>query len=243
MLPSLVALMTSETGLPELLNRIKGRGYWRVIIRPLPYEADRLSRSSLGTLLRRCKVSLRGWDYPHISRHTDIERHDGFIQQASEWAHYLEFWRFYRSGQFVFVGGIDDDWRDQSHVWPGTYDPANRELSFISTIYQFTEIFEFAARLAVTELASPEMEISVALRGLDHRTVYNDDPRATGYLHSVPIGANSWERSWTGPTHDLVGQRSALALDLLVDLWDLFDLEVSRETIAYHQKRLIDGTP
>jgi len=86
-----------------------------------------------------------------------------WIGQEPEWEQYLELWRFYQSGQFVDFMGLDEDWRDQSKLWPppGDWKPC-LFLDVEETVFQLTEIFEFAARLSLTEAGDEITNLKVA---------------------------------------------------------------------------------
>ena len=58
---------------PGLLERIQEMAHWRVLIRPaLPLEEE-LGFGKCLELVNASKVSVRGWDYPHV----DQQRPDG----------------------------------------------------------------------------------------------------------------------------------------------------------------------
>lgn len=227
----------------QLLDTIKSRGYWRVVVRPSVYPERRLSRHDLELIIVRSRVSLRGWDFPHVSQREPIRRFKDGIAQGTDWEHYREYWRFYQSGQFIYLGGIANDWRDESGLWPGRYDLSNREMGFISTIYRFTEIFEFAARLAVTEVGTPDMHVGVELHGMDGRRFYMDDTSRVPFHERSPISVGEWEGVWKGSRDELVSRRGQLAIEMLQDLFDLWGLVIQEEVIEYHQQRLIEGSP
>ena len=52
-----------------VLNKIRSRGYWRVVIRPTTFQEHRVPRyADLFPIIEKNSVQLRGWDYPHIDR-------------------------------------------------------------------------------------------------------------------------------------------------------------------------------
>src|SRR5438552_1882314 len=98
----------------ELLAKIKTRGYIDVAIRPATFVEERVGRADLFDVVNKCKVSLRGWDFPHINRNDDPHIDIDWVGQSYQWEHQLELWRLYRSGQFVSISGIPNEWRDES---------------------------------------------------------------------------------------------------------------------------------
>jgi hypothetical protein len=176
----------------ELLEKIRTRGYWRVLIRPRPYDKHRLDDiNALLPTLEQARVVLRGWDYPHINTE-DVSVHLDFIEQCTEWEHHLEVFRFYQSGQFVHYAGFPEDWRDQSGWWPADERWASgTRLGIGATIYRFTEVFEFAARLASTSAGDEAMTVILETHGIAGRQFYVDNPRRldTGYDRRPDIDA------------------------------------------------------
>ncbi len=58
-------------------------------------------------------------------------------------------WRFYQTGQFVDFAGVTYDWDDQSQRrLPSQGWKPGEILNVQDALFTFTEIFEFAARLA-----------------------------------------------------------------------------------------------
>lgn len=228
--------MTSKE---QLLAEIRGRGYWRVTIRPVKHVVRDLSRADLEGILVRSSVSLRGWNFPHISTHEEIARSRNDISQATDWADKREFWRFTKSGQFVYIGAMSDDWPERALHEQRQYDPQNRKISFRGIVWKFSEVFEFGARLALTEAGGQEMRIEVALQGLKNRGIWTE-PRFAPLRHQPPV-EDRWEEVWQGPSEVLVSERERAALPMLEDLFDLFGSHVPAEVLAYHQDALRQG--
>lgn len=56
-----------ETSPNPIVEEIKSSAYWRVVIRPAKYDENRLkSAKQCFDIIDASKVSLRGWDYPHL---------------------------------------------------------------------------------------------------------------------------------------------------------------------------------
>src|ERR1700693_4619104 len=85
--------------------------HWRVNVRPATYKAERIpSLSSCFDIVRKTKVSLRGWDYPHLSNRTNEQGigRNWVAAWSDFWGH-LEYWRFYQSGQFMPLLGVREN--------------------------------------------------------------------------------------------------------------------------------------
>jgi hypothetical protein len=93
-------------------------------------------------ILERVKVSLRGWDFPHIDYKVKQLIYKNWIEQSFDWYIYVEFWRFYQSGQFIYLDGNREDWFGQKTFAQAESWPADTRLAAISSLYRFAEIFE-----------------------------------------------------------------------------------------------------
>src|SRR4051812_46841769 len=102
------------TTYPAIVDTIKTRGYWRILIRPQSELKQQLSTPKLQELVTKSQVAFRGWYFPHISTDKPLKIAQTHIEDTVEWDYYLEFWRMFVSGQFAYVGGIRTDWNERS---------------------------------------------------------------------------------------------------------------------------------
>ena len=171
-----------------LLEKIRSRGYWKVIIRPTTFVERRIgSFADLHPLLQKTYVKIPNWrwEFPHLDNRTPLHKDSDWIGQESEWEQYLECWRFYQSGQFVSIKGFYEDWRDNSgrRPPPSEWNPG-RSLEVEDTLLQFNEIFEFAARLAFTEAGDAQMRLEISAHNIKGRGLKLDIHRmGSSYLH------------------------------------------------------------
>jgi len=207
-----------------LVDKIRGRGYWQVAIRPIRFIERRIPDiSDLYPILQKTYVSLRGWSFPYLdtrsSGHIDID----WIGQEYEWQHHLSSWRFYQSGLFMHVSNMPIDWRDQSNIWPPDNQWKPGALIGIGdAIFSFTEIFEFAARLALSDASDEQMHIDITVGDLNKRILYVDllhrEPFEAGYQASVERFPYSVEPSRS----DLVTNSKEFALEAANELFKRF---------------------
>lgn len=210
----------------SVLQKIRTRGFWQVLIRPVIYRADRIPFTSLMPLIQKTSVQLRGWDFPHIDTHNPIHKDESWIGQECDWGHFLESWRFYRSGQFFHSGGIWHDWRDQSDIWPADKDwKYGVWLGVGDTISHFFEIFEFAARLALTDAGDDLIHIEVKLSGLINRSLWNDDPRRMGFVHRYQASINEFPSALDVSRAELIANPHDLAIKQAQQLFARFGWE------------------
>ena len=154
-----------------LLEKTRTRGHWTVVIRPVEFVQARVEDvMDLRPILEKAVVRVRGWDFPHLGQEEEAEVGADWTSQETEWEHHLEAWRFHQSGQFAHLSGIWEDWRDQSGwlpAWEGWQ--WGQRLPVVDTVHRFTEIFEFAARLALTKAGGDAMYVEASLKGLRRR--------------------------------------------------------------------------
>ena len=227
----------------ELLDKIRSRGYWRVVIRPGSFIGQRVPNiSTLYPLLQKISVQLRRWNFPHLDTRAQPDIESDWIGQGDEWDRHLELWRFYQSGQFVDFAGITDDWRNQSKVWPAPADWKHGALLEIGdALFTFTEIFEFAARLALTEAGSEQMHIEVGVAGLQNRELWVDDvhwwpPFPSGRKASLKELPYKVDLSRT----QLITEPRDLALKPTIELFRHFGWEPSLGLLRDMQQGLLD---
>lgn len=224
----------------DLLKKIQSRGHWRVNIRPTVFKKDRIPEiSKLFPVVERCSVSLRGWDFPHIDRrnqpHIDLD----WVGQEIDWEHHLELWRVYQSGQFVHVGGLWNDWRDRSELWPAEQGwKAGAVLHVLDTTWRFIEIFEFAARLSQTECGDDRMVIAVTVSGLDGRMLLLDSSRRVPFLGEYKAQIEALPYEVEVSRADLIAAPREHALEPTKRLFERFGWTVGPEMLRSLQAEL-----
>lgn len=88
--------MTEKTRVSETVSKIKSRGFWEVIIRPLKFDKERIkSLSDCKEIIEESKVQFRGWDYPHISNNYGVRSGFDWTENLTDWSEHIEYWRLY----------------------------------------------------------------------------------------------------------------------------------------------------
>lgn len=222
-----------------LMQKIRSRGYWQVTVRPATFAKERVQYSDLEDILRRASVDLRGWDFPHIDPQAQAERGVDWIGQETEWSDLLEAWRFHQSGLFLDLAGLWSDWRDQS-VWfkPSQGWQPGRTLGIGEVAFRAVEIFEFAARLAVTNAGGDMMHIGIEVHGLKGRILVNDDPRRIPLFRPYTTSLDYFPYSIETEQTALVGKARDLAVEPVAQLFDRFGWHPGAEHIRAWQDRI-----
>jgi hypothetical protein len=154
--------------------------HWRVNIRPDEYREDRIpSLAECYQIIERTKVSLRGWDYPHLS-HREEETGTGpnWVASWSEFGGHREYWRLYQSGQFLHLfsmrEALEPHWRRElENSWQAAHDSTAERpqprgfISLVNLLWTVTEVFEFAARLCEVGLYDRLVTIRIDIKGIE----------------------------------------------------------------------------
>ena len=224
----------------ELLDKIRTRGHWRVVIRPSQFLQTRLTEiAALYPTVQKTSVELRGWDFPHLDPHTKPHIDVDWVGQESEWEQYLEVWRFYQSGQFVDIMGMPGDWRDQSKLWPPGADwKPGALLDVGDALYTYTEIFEFAARLALTEAGDEWVHIEVTASGLAGRRLWVDSQNRWPMMRSYEASIQALPYSVALLRAALLAEPKELALDPAMELFQRFGWSPTKDMLRDLQGQL-----
>ncbi len=225
----------------ELLNVIKSRGYWKVIIRPSVFDEKRISTLSECTrIIEESKVSLRGWDYPHYDREGRSNGLD-WVESLTDSGAHKEMFRFFQSGQFIHLFSVREDWimddpwygEKYRDVKPGSI------LGFINALYSGTEIFEFASRLVEKNILGGEIYIKVELcnnKGRKLTSFSFDRDLMGGLVSSLDVIPYEQIVSAKG----LLGRSSELSLSYILWLFERFQWNnPHRDVLKEDQKKFL----
>jgi len=226
----------------ELLEKIRSRGYWKIVIHPASFVEKRVENiSDLYPILQKITVELRGWDFPHLDPHIRYRTDNDWIEQISEVNQYLEFWRFYQSGQFVDFLGMEEDWLDECHDWPLPKDwRPGSYLSVENALFQFTEILELAARLSLNQVGDESMHLEIDLHGLKGRGLKLENRRkGSSYLRNNLAELDRLPYSVDLSKTELITASLELALKPALELFRRFGWQPSLEILRDMQDNLL----
>ncbi len=219
-------------------DKIRTRGYWRVAIRPTSFRENQIPNyGDLFPIIEKNSVRLRGLEYPHIDHQNQPFRGSDWVGQEFDCQDEIEFWRFHTSGQFVHFFTIAGEWRDHSTCWPAEADwKPGRSLYYVQTVYSFVEIFEFAARLALSPAGAPSRHIEIHLKGLEGRRLVSED--IMGPMNGIyTTKMDEWHHPWEGSQTELIARPRALAVDAARELFARIGLDLGLETLTRIQAR------
>ncbi|OGQ06121.1 MAG: hypothetical protein A2W61_02320 [Deltaproteobacteria bacterium RIFCSPLOWO2_01_44_7] len=241
--------MGSEIPVPVL-----NKPHWRVNFRPEYYEKELIgSLAECFQIIEQTKVRLRGWDYPHLSRHTEQREYGkDWVGSWSLFGQHSEYWRFYQSGQFLhFLGvreSVDLGWRQKlenltkGHLEHLTIDwtKVPGYISILNFLYTVTEIFEFAARMCQKGVYKGKILITIEIKGIKGFILTTEWNRAwfDCYAASEDILGKTWELDST----DLVTESPVHSLNTVFWFFERFGwLDPAVEVFREDQENFLKG--
>lgn len=172
-----------------VIDQLRKRGQWESVIRPASSFQPRFLRHTgeLAGLLRPLTIRFNTWSLPCWSGNTSQPVVGGdWLGQEVDNLFGPTGWRFYQSGQFVYVEGFPQDWYDtQRDRRPDDEEWEAKKYKYVLqgwTLSLTTGIFTLANRLAQTALfQGQDICIEITLRGIGGR-----------YLITAPAPSDSF---------------------------------------------------
>lgn len=213
----------------ELLEKMRSRGYWKVIIRPTDLMENRIENpADLYRILDKSAAHTRHWrfGFPHIQSESKTCREKDWIGQEFEWGRYLELWRFYRSGQLVVFRGLYGDWADHAPAIPVPVELDLRAyLEAEDALLQLTEVFQLAASLTFTAAATDCVHLTASLHNIEGRRLilYRGAAPPRPVATAAPSAVDEFVYRREFPKITLGIQAQELALQAADELFRCFD--------------------
>jgi hypothetical protein len=184
------------------LQKLKSRGYWRIEFHPSEFESNVVSSlMDLNEIIRDESVHFRGWDIPHFPTQKDdkqdIYPKDNKMYEAwIDWHLYKEVWRFYKSGKFTFLDGLNEHWYDEFNGWGPNPLPnleTGKVVDVINVIYTLTELMYFFHNLAGRLNKIKKWSVRVTLNNINNNQLTLLDrsriPLHGGYISHTNVAA------------------------------------------------------
>ena len=206
----------------ELLENIRSRGYWRVVIRPYSFVEKRIAdHSELLHILEKTSVGFKGWNFPHIDGWRKPDEGPDWIGQEISWDCIRELWRFYQSGQFIHYFGMPENWDKAFGLLPRFDGKVSLDPKVL--LLQFTEIFEFASRLTFTAAGDEGLRVDIKVDNIkDHLLILPG--YGSGKASWIPESHKKYMHHKTDVSKiELVADRRELALTSALKLFDCFE--------------------
>lgn len=131
-----------------ILAAIKGKAHYAISMRPR--SPKNLPLDELEAAVRDCVVKRRIFPYPYVPR-GEIQRQGDCIEASHEGAVHMDAWSLCRTGRFKeHLGLYEARWPpDETRNVVTTAPLRKKFLEPFVTMYQVSEVFLFASRLAI----------------------------------------------------------------------------------------------
>lgn len=223
------------------LSKIKSRGYWRINLRPTSI-AEKISLPQCLNYVESSRVSLRGWDYPHISSRNDdttgSENHGEFIEHWIDWWSHVEFWRMYRSTQFLHYRALKEDWEDWDER-RASERPPQGGISVLGIIWQWTEVFEFAFRLARAGIYSNGATLTISLENANNRQLWVSESNRMPFSYERRTSAKRIQHEIDLSPTILINSDHNFYVPKLIDFFEHFNWTPGASLVQADQQKLL----
>lgn len=236
----------------KLLTKIKSRGYWKIILRPTQYKEDCIpSLEECKNIIQESKLSLRGWDYPHVDHQSGIMNASAnSVYSYCDWEEggKFEYWRFYKTGQFVHYFEMREDWElseeKKNELRKEHHTKSEIFFSILSALYTITEIYEFSSRLISKIENIDGWEVIIELSKINNRTLFFWDSffRTLYKAYTCHYVDDAVHLSKIIAKEDLLKNSDKLALEQTIKIFkEVFGWEGANESIFKEdQKKLLE---
>lgn len=221
----------------EVVKLIKEKGFWIITIRPTLYEEDRIDTLvNCKNVLQDKKLSLRGWDFPHLNR---FESGNNYVQSKENFGQFKELLRFYKSGQFIYYKSMYEEYMEERYQ-----NRVNgKGLEIISSLYLFTEILEFASRLAQSKVLGDEITIKIECFGIKGRQLFFYEATRPLFRNYISTIEDESRLEISVGVEKLISNGNTIAIELLNNLFEKFnwDIHAIQGEFKEEQQKLLKG--
>lgn len=225
----------------EVVDKIRSRAAWDVTIRPASFDEERVPYEDLLSIVDKATVRMRGWPVPFVEHREAPIRATKWVGQdidAKIVQHY-EAWRFFTSGQFSHLRSVSADWRADSDMSP-TVVPAGADsvIEVWEILFYLTEVFELAARLALTAAGDSPMVVRAELSRLENRALVVGQANRAPFVGLQMATVPALERSVTIDRDVLVGQPRRQAAEMSREFFLRFGWNAPIDQLLDQQREL-----
>lgn len=235
--------MTSHSvSAEQVVDEIRQVPHWQIRLTPPNLDGRIADPLACRQVVEQATVRMRGWDFPHLEEpgSTYGDSHP-ILRGYESWNRFreTEAWRMMQSGQFAYYATLAEDLEPES--WRSSIGEVATKGPFLdleATVYTFTEVVEFAARLTRLIDYDPGLTISMALHGAEGRRLVAGVRRALfreyiSGVEAVPVEREAQPRELRESARDV-------AIDMAAELFQLFSFTTERRVLAEIQQNLVD---
>jgi len=217
-------------------------------VRFMPSNDDlALSKPRLREIVASEAVRLRGWDFP-ADFPDRVYNAAGYVGSFLEFDSHVEVWRFYSSGQFVYLGSPWDIFRDlQSRIreefdryviMPNSSagDSVLGVFSFVGLIYSLTEFHLWCSRV-MSALELTDATLLVSMHNIANWALASGEPLSL--FHSF-CQATTNDAKLSAPSGPMLATDPVRTANVAArELFEYFNWNPDEATVRGWQDRLI----
>ena len=241
--------MVTQEASTDILTQLRSGPHWQVVIHPGKFEGQRISSlSECWNIMERAAVAWGHPEYPIIGWEDEREEGEDWIASSINYGVQREYWRLYRSGQFIQWRGLWLERREDeqalsrfAELHPLAPTP-HGYVDYTTLLRTPLEIFTFAGRLGVAQALDYSPVIEIAMNGLEGRVMFTVDPwrGESRDIHSAK--GDTFAHSWTASLLDLISSPEGLAANATLRLLEHFDyVSTSEDGIKREQQKFLDS--
>jgi hypothetical protein len=231
--------------LSAVIDKIRSRGAWDVTVRPATFDSNRVPYEELEQIVAKSAVRMRGWPVPFLEMREPVIHGADWIGQDidAQMVQHYEAWRFFTSGQFNHLRSISADWRVGTDMSP-TPVPAGADsvIEVWEVLFYLTELFELAARLALTPAGAETMVVAARLDGMSNRALVVGQSNRAPFMGLQLATVPSLLQTVTFERDDLIADGHEHAIEMARQFFLRFGWNASRDQLANHQRELLKGS-
>lgn len=221
-----------------LKDKIQSTGYWRIHIRPLAPLAENPTLTDIEQAVSRASVNIRGWDFPVFSRRNDEDfgtaRDNDFVEHWCDVLQYAEFWRCYKSSQFIAYRALWEDFGPRKGSSPR---PEGKLLSVRGAMWSLIEFFEFAHRMRQEGFYKDGATVAVELRNSRGRRLWVDEWNRMPFSYPRQTQAEVLTLKQTFSGAELRDNHKEVTREQILTFFDLFGWNPDPAQIETDQER------
>ena len=240
--------MVSQATSNDNLSEVRAGPHWQVVLHPNEFEADRIpSLAECWSIMERSRVGWGHPEYPIIGREEERDEGEDWIASSVDYGVQREYWRLYRSGQFVHLRGFWLERREHDAAMsafaerhPSETSPCGH-IDFNTLVRTPLEIFTFAGRLGIARALDYNPVIKIAMNGLDGRVLLTTDPWRGEPRGIHRARGDTFTHTWKPPLLDVIASPEAFSAEATLKLLAHFGCETfSEEGIRREQQRFLE---
>lgn len=147
----------------DVIETIKRGAHRHIFLKPIDDVTERLgTMNQLERFVNGHNVSIRGWDFPHVSPHEGAFGYgDEFLWSCTDWGELKEYWRLFKNGVFEGLYAERGEDAEYQKSLARKAQGARFSISIVDVIYTLSEYVEFARRVIAAGNCSAGLKLTI----------------------------------------------------------------------------------